>query len=296
MYKGKDMIGKPVVNVATGEMIDKVRDVFFDAAERRVLGFLVDEGGLLASARVLPFASADVIGPDGILVSTDAAIVRASEAPHGTNILNENNVVVGTKIMTEDGKDLGTINDFFFEETTGAIEGYEVTGGLFADAVSGKSYLPSPLSFRIGRDVAFVPAETETLIEQQTGGLAAMMARTQDTMQSTRRDLESRTPDLTDAVKRAWERAKQVTAEVTGRTEEKIEEKRVEAALGRPVTRVILDRDDTPILNTGDIITNEAVAKARERGVLNMLLSSVYTAGPEFSSDELKTKPGEQGI
>jgi hypothetical protein len=114
-------------------------------------------------------------------------------------------------------------------------------------------------------------------------------------MQSARSALEARAPEAADAVRRAWQKAKEMTAEVTGRTEEKIEEKRIQAALGRPVTRVILAPDDTPILNTGDLITNEAIARAREKGVLNMLLSSVYTAGPDFSSEELKAKPANEG-
>ncbi len=44
------------------------------------------------------------------------------------------------------------------------------------------------------------------------------------------------------------------------------------------------------ILKTGDIITHEAVDKARHSNALDMLLSSVYKGDPTFSSEELKQK------
>ncbi len=295
MYKGKNIIGKPIVSIESGEMLDKIRDIFFDAQNKKILGFLADEGGLLSSARILPFESVHVIGPDGILVPTADAITRAKDAAHAEAIMNEDNVVVGTKIMTDDGKDLGKINDIFFDELTGTIEGYEVTGGIFADAVSGKSYLPSPGSFRIGKDVAFVPPETTALIEGQVGGLEAMTTKAQETLRMEGSSLQDKSGEMTAGIKKAWEKAKEATAEITGRTQDKVEEERIKAALGRPVTRVIFTANDEPILNTGDIITNESISKAREENVLDMLLSSVYKETPEFSAEELKSKPQEGG-
>lgn len=293
MYKGKDVIGKAIVSIESGEVLDTVRDVFFDARSQRVHGFLTDEGGLMSSAEMLPFESVHTIGPDGILVASANVIVKAKDVEHGIETLDEDNVAVGTKIMTEEGKDLGNINDVFFDEH-GVIEGYEVTGGIFADALSGKSFIPSLASFVVGKDVAIVPAEVATIIENQAGGLAAMTAKTQESMEAAGSSVQANSGDVTDKIKQAWEKAKGVAAEVTGKTEQKIEESRINAALGRPVTRVIFTRTDEPILNTGDLITNEAIARAREHGVLDQLLSSVYKDSPEFSSDELKAKRPEE--
>ncbi len=64
--------------------------------------------------------------------------------------------------------------------------------------------------------------------------------------------------------------------------------------MGRPVTRVILDPEDNVILNVGELITHRAVRQAEESGVLNILLSSVYTKEPEISDKELRAS--EQGM
>ena len=37
-------------------------------------------------------------------------------------------------------------------------------------------------------------------------------------------------------------------------------------AIGRPVTKVILDRDDNVVLNMGDIVTHQAIQRAHEAG------------------------------
>ncbi|AWN24092.1 photosystem reaction center subunit H [Deinococcus irradiatisoli] len=71
------------------------------------------------------------------------------------------------------------------------------------------------------------------------------------------------------------------------------EEQRVRDALGRPVNRVILDPNDTIILNIGEIITNKAVAAARAAGILDMLLSSVSTE--TVSINPLDVRPHETG-
>jgi len=75
---------------------------------------------------------------------------------------------------------------------------------------------------------------------------------------------------------------------VVDQSDDKFMQRRVKNALGRPVTRVILDADDHIILNTGDIITNRAIQAAREAGVLDVLVDSVYTEGPKLSVEELK--------
>ncbi|WP_413166459.1 hypothetical protein ACL6C3_07065 [Capilliphycus salinus ALCB114379] len=55
-----------------------------------------------------------------------------------------------------------------------------------------------------------------------------------------------------------------------------LKEKEIRAALGRPVKRIIRDEWGEIILEVGDLITHKAVLRARQAGVLDVLLSSVY--------------------
>jgi hypothetical protein len=65
-------------------------------------------------------------------------------------------------------------------------------------------------------------------------------------------------------------------------------ERRIRNAVGRPVNRVILDQNDDVILDTGEIITYGAVEAARQSGVLDILLASVYTERPRLDLGDLR--------
>jgi hypothetical protein len=66
------------------------------------------------------------------------------------------------------------------------------------------------------------------------------------------------------------------------------ESDRIKRALGRPVTRVILDSQDNVILNTGEVITNQAARRARVAGVLDILLDSVYEGDAALSAEDMR--------
>lgn len=458
MRNGKGMIGKPVVAFDSGEKFNTIVDLIFDQQNNLLLGFLVDEGGWFSNALVLPLSNIQAIGNDAVIVPSRDVISSASEIPEIQNILEKDNVLKGTKIMTVDGRDLGTMTDLYFDDKTGVIEGYEVSGGIFADAYSGRSFVPAPDTIKIGEDIAFVPSETADLMEEQTGGIraalhtagekaqefaqtagekaqefaqtagekaqeAAQMANTKLTNTVVKPEeqeefvlgkvaekavktsdgivliqegqvvhqshiIAARNSNIMDELYRAtggsvkdklgekmsgavasmsanvsvdqalgrrvnkmiftpegsvvavegqivtpqviarakshhqeqallesvglttgkalrttgsdvgnqvkegamglWDQVKETASNLQEHGTHVVEEKRIKGALGRPVTRVILDRNDEVILNVGELITHQAIAIARQADVLEILLDSVYTTTPNLSLEELR--------
>jgi hypothetical protein len=61
-------------------------------------------------------------------------------------------------------------------------------------------------------------------------------------------------------------------------------------AIGRPVTKVILDRNDDVILDLGDLITHQAVQQAYDAGMLDTLLTCVYRGDVAFERDEMRAQ------
>lgn len=452
MRKGNEIIGLPIYAYHGGKEIAQVKDIFFDQYTNKMLGLFVDTGGWFSNARLIPWEHVFAVGPDAVVVRTEDVITLAENMPGATETMERDHFIEGTKILTTDGKDLGTMNDIYFDTESGRIEGYEVTGGLFADAYTGRSFMPAPKVFTIGKDAAFVPPETADMMDEQVGGIKGkfqeMSFKAQktvdsvsDTVQSaaettgeklseaqekasdalssaaettseklsTAKDkaseaLDSASETLQDTAQTAgeklgeaqvqagekWEEAKATATDVvaqqtveqargrrvrdsvrtkngvyiatvgqivtdtvidrakrygqeeallsavgmdpagsaqaslndslsnTGdsvrsttqnvwetvkdtatqvkdklgeiqeRSVEQVEQERIQRALGRPVTRVILDKEDNVILDTGDIITHEAVDRARSADTLGILLSSVHVATPELSSSALR--------
>ncbi len=89
------------------------------------------------------------------------------------------------------------------------------------------------------------------------------------------------------------DRAKNWIGDTQEKATDAAEERRIENAVGRPVNRVVLDKQDHIILNIGEIITHKAVEQARAGDVLGILLSSVSTETPVI--DPMSVKPTETG-
>ena len=126
-----------------------------------------------------------------------------------------------------------------------------------------------------------------------SAGLGAVSTTAQDTL-----------GQVKDTAGNLFDSLKGKVAELTGTAQEKkadydaaAQEKKIKNALGRPVTRVILAQDDSVILNTGDIVTNKAIARAREEDSLEILLDSIYEADPEITPEMLRvTESGEAAL
>jgi uncharacterized protein YrrD len=70
------------------------------------------------------------------------------------------------------------------------------------------------------------------------------------------------------------------------KTKRKLDE--IHEAIGRPTTKVILDKEDNVILNLGEIITHSAVQRAFEAGMLDTLLANSYKGDVYLTQDDLR--------
>jgi len=272
MRKGNEIIGKTVVSYNTGRRIDIVKDLIFDQNSNRLLGFLIKEGGWFSSPRVLLLSDVLAIGADAIIISSKDNIFEAKQVPDIARILEYNNVLKGTRILTTDGRNLGTMVDLYFDDKTGMVEGYEVSGGMFADAYSGRSFVPTPKTFKIGKDVAFVPVETALLMEEQVGGIKAAMQsageKVQDTMHSTNEKLQ----DVGGKIK---ESSSTLSQNLSGQFNSTLAGRAVEEAKGHRVRQFVRSDDGFIIAAPGQIVGDSVIKFAQRFHQEEPLLQAV---------------------
>jgi uncharacterized protein YrrD len=375
MRKGKSLIGKDVLALDDGSKLQKVNGVIVDPGGQRLVALVVDEGSLMSSTKVVPIEEISSFGRDAVVVEGHASIVTTADAPGLKEIVDQSEKIVGKKVFTITGDEQGTIADIYFDEPSGKVLGYEVSGGLLGDAAKGTSYLPSEEITAIGADVIYVQPEVADTLDQQVGGvqgalqdagqkldetkdaLGAKAGRARDDAirnggdastnaligKRTGTDVETdsgavivprgrrvrpedveaartagKLPALTSAVAvgaaqdagegaedalgsagdsaaSLWDQFTAKLSEMTDATGKRLDEQKTKGrladiadAVGRPVTKVILDREDNVILNMGDIITHQAVQRAHDAGGLDSLLQSVYKANVEFAKEEMR--------
>ncbi|WP_243759719.1 PRC-barrel domain-containing protein [Deinococcus radiodurans] len=173
MIKGKELLGRPVVAVSNGAQVDNVHDVVFDHQGNRVLALLVEEGGWLRAAKAVPFGRVQSIGEKAVMIATPEDVVNTGRDPVLKEALAGKTNLIGMTLLTTDGQTLGKITDVYFDERSGQVEGYEASGGLFADMTNGRTFIPAPQSIQIGKDSAIVPAGVAAAMREQAPGAFA---------------------------------------------------------------------------------------------------------------------------
>ncbi|CAM3565730.1 PRC-barrel domain-containing protein [Deinococcus frigens] len=246
MIKGKDILGRHIVAIDSGERIDSVHDLIFDHQANEVLGLLVDEGGWFRAAKVVPFEMIRSIGEDAVMIASAEHVTTTRQDDRLADVLDSKISLIGMTLLTTDGQDLGKIADVYFDEASGKVEGYEATGGLFSDMSNGRTFVPAPENVQIGEHAAIVPVSVATAMhEQEPGGIKGALS------------------SAGDSIKGAYENVAEAT-----------KERQKEYVIGKTAGGDITLDDDTVIVAKGDTITAEQADQAEEHGKLTALATA----------------------
>ena len=150
MRKGKSLIGKDILTLEDGAKLEKVNGVIVDPGGQRLVALVVDQGGLMSSTRVVPIEEVSSFGRDAVVIGGRGSIVTTAEAPGLKQLVEQSEKIVDKKVFTVTGDEQGTIADIYFDESSGKVLGYEVSGGVIGDVAKGTSYLPSEEITSIG--------------------------------------------------------------------------------------------------------------------------------------------------
>jgi uncharacterized protein YrrD len=159
--KASEVLGRAVVIREGGQKSGKVKDLVVDPTGHQVLGFVLAEG-VLKKTQVARWAGLQTIGEDNVIFNATTDVVKLNAAPEMKAVLDSKLKFKNRKLQTTSGKDLGQIEDLQFDERTGAVLGYELSGGIF----SGHHFLPTPPAMEVGKDIVFVAPEVEATIQK----------------------------------------------------------------------------------------------------------------------------------
>jgi len=182
MRRGKSIVGLRVISEADGSEMGSVRDLVFDHQAGAVLALVLSEKGLfgLVKTQVVPWDQVLSVGEDAVMVQSAASKIAAPDVPHIKAVMERQATFAGTHVLSADGQDLGVLSDLQLDEATGRVLGYEVSGGLVSDALSGKRFLPASPDMKLGAGNALVASEVSGQLaaqkQNEPGGLRGMVA------------------------------------------------------------------------------------------------------------------------
>lgn len=183
IIKGDKILGLKIISIDTGKEIDTISDIIYDPKLNKVRGFVVSEGGWFKDAQVLLIENVKNIGADAVMVQSENVIRTPDQvqdrvmsiAEHGHNLTK-------TKVITEDGTQLGIITDILFDSDSGQVEEFEVSQGLVENVKSGKKRFKIDDIMTVGEESTIVRGYTEIMMEGQgqTGGLQGALNQAKD--------------------------------------------------------------------------------------------------------------------
>ena len=254
MRKGNDVIGSPIFAYDIGEKLEnKIEDLILSQNSQQILGFLVDEAGWTANALALLFEQIDALGPDAVIIRSKDVLTPMKEI--GIEQVLEQGRLKGSKILTTEGRALGTIVDIYFDDQTGIVQGYEVSGGTISDSYTGRAFVRANENTKVGNQVVFV--SPSTLIEEQGGIKGAF--------QKTTEKLHSAAQAATDRVQEVVKQAEKLEQQSSGNN----------SFIGKTVKQTVHTKHGTPLIVRGQRITPALAAIAERWQVMNKLRQAV---------------------
>jgi sporulation protein YlmC with PRC-barrel domain len=293
-----------------GQSVGTIADVYFEEDDGRIVGFEVTGGvvdDLASGRRFLPADELDHIGDDIVYVRPESAeslgpVPGGSTGASGAVADAKDKVgqamqSAGDKIaeaggavdkaMQSEGPDAAPRQDR--EPRQEARPGADLVGRRAGAEVAGADGRIIVANGQVISDQHVARAEAAGRIDQLRAAADAWSAAERERM------ISGAVEQVTDAAGSAWDRLMGKISELTDESGKRLSEQQTKArlaaindAVGRPVTKVILDRDDDVILNLGDIITHESVQRAYDAGILDTLLDSVYRGDVAFERDEMR--------
>lgn len=173
---------RPVVTFA-GEDVAQIKDVVYGGTGGEVGGFTLAGRGLLAGPlkTALRWGSVAALGRDAVMIADESALepreamlssTGATQRGHGGDVL-------GSRVITDDGVDLGKVVDVVIEVGDGGgagqadVVGYEIESSASLGNEGTKVLIPLPDTLAASGENLVVPAAAREFVGHDLSGFGA---------------------------------------------------------------------------------------------------------------------------
>jgi len=117
------------------------------------------------------------LGEDAVIVGSSNSVADMDRTSFRetfgdeTAPMGDEGGLIGTKVYSKAGSEVGVIRDVMFDPVTGRIEGFEISDGLLQDVIQGRKVLPLLGKTEFGREFAVVDNEAVDEMKETGGGI-----------------------------------------------------------------------------------------------------------------------------
>jgi len=174
LIKYSDVVGLPVICIENGKKIGLVSEIIFCPKFKEVRAIVLDRKGCQIRKKALLLEDVVNIGSDAVVVN-DCSCTKTLRELETSNKLREKGNLIGLRIYSKSGKDLGTVKDVLFDFSTRSVEGLEVSDSLLQDIMQGRNILPLFGNVEFGEDNVLVDREAVEEMQSTGGGIKKIL-------------------------------------------------------------------------------------------------------------------------
>lgn len=134
----------------------KVSKAAVDTTEGKVVALVFEDEK--KKEKIISIDAAYTYGKDAVMISSEQRLKAISTLTDIAEAIAFGKKLIGLKICTDKGKDVGEVSSFHFDEKSGEITHYEASGDPFQEWVEGKGLLAQGGVASIGPDTLVVKA------------------------------------------------------------------------------------------------------------------------------------------
>lgn len=160
MVKSRRLLGLQVIDIESGRAVGRVSRLIFDPRARRVSAFIVASGHWPAEDHVLEWSQARGVGQHAITIRGTQALVRPASLPELQPLLRRPLRLYGTRVLTEDGEFLGSVEELLIDPRTGEVDQVILAPDGLMRRLRGRWAIPADAVLVMGEDAMVVRSAT----------------------------------------------------------------------------------------------------------------------------------------
>jgi uncharacterized protein YrrD len=170
MLRYSEILGLPVICADSGKKSGIVKDIIFSPGEREVKAILLENKGISLKKKVVQLREVLNIGDGAVILDNAQCVAYIGRSRYAVEFADEG-CILGLKVFSKTGDDMGIVKDVVFDWKSGRIEGFEISDGLLQDIIQGRKVMPLSGRVEFGEDSIIVEKEAVDEMLDIGGGL-----------------------------------------------------------------------------------------------------------------------------
>lgn len=161
MKKSREYSSMPIISLSEGQQIGTVRSLVLNHHAMEVAALLIEQKGFFKDQRVIPYSRVRSVGDNAITVDKADTAEKATSLPEIITMIKERFDIHNTKVITESGKVLGLVEEFYVDPVTGAIVCLDISASFLSVLFKGSSRIMRKDLVTLGKDVIIAASKSE---------------------------------------------------------------------------------------------------------------------------------------